>query len=264
MWIAVDTPEGFEPAFATIVRERVNALFVMNAAVNYRELRRIADFAIKRRLPSVCAWREYADAGGLLSYGSGYSEAWRHAAAYVKKILDGAKPSDLPFVQPTKFELVINLRTAGTLGLTIPQSIRGAVGGCDSVIERSGLAIALGSLPGPVLDPDSSTAASENADRLLRVGSGRRTARAQPLLYFLSGHSKVEIDRLAVDSRRAFGDCGGAAQGNPNVWLSGLLTRRHPNVAAVALANKNARTIWALLAHEREFRPDYVPRPAIA
>jgi len=131
-WMAVDTPEGFEPAFATIVRERVNALFVMNSAVNYRELRRIAGFAIKRRLPSVCAWREFADAGGLLSYGSGYNEAWRHAAAYVKKILDGAKPSDLPFVQPTKFELVINPRTAGTLGLTIPQSIRART---DDVIQ---------------------------------------------------------------------------------------------------------------------------------
>ena len=95
----------------------------MNAAVNYRELRRIADFAIKRRLPAICAWREFADAGGLLSYGGDIIEGWRHAAAYVKKILDGAKPSDLPFQQPTKFELVINLKTAKTLGLTVPQSL---------------------------------------------------------------------------------------------------------------------------------------------
>ena len=121
-WIAVDTPEGFEPAFATIVRERANALFVMNSAVNFRELRRIADFAIKRRLPSVCAWREFADAGGLLSYGSDNTDTWLQAAAYVKKILDGAKPGDLPFVQPTTFDLVINQRTARTLGLTIPPS----------------------------------------------------------------------------------------------------------------------------------------------
>ena len=122
-WITVDTPEGFEPAFAMVVRERANALFIMNSAVNFRELRRIADFATERRLPSVCAWREFADVGGLLSYGSGYIEAWPHVAAYVKKILDGAKPSDLPFVQPTKVELVINQRTARTLGLTIPQSL---------------------------------------------------------------------------------------------------------------------------------------------
>ena len=122
-WMAVDTPEGFEPAFATIVRERADALLVMNSASNFRELRRIADFATERRLPSVCAWREFADAGGLLSYGSPYIETWPHVAAYVKKILDGAKPSDLPFQQPTKVELVINQRTARTLGLTIPQSV---------------------------------------------------------------------------------------------------------------------------------------------
>jgi len=122
-WIAVDTPEGFEPAFAMIVGERANALFVMNSAVNFRELRRIADFAIKRQLPSVCAWREFADAGGLLSYGSANTDTWLQAAAYVKKILDGAKPGDLPFVQPTTFDLTINQRTARTLGLTIPQSL---------------------------------------------------------------------------------------------------------------------------------------------
>ena len=122
-WMAVDAPEGFESAYTTIVREGVNALFVSNVAVNYRELGPIADFATKRRLPSVCTWREFADAGGLLSYGADTREAWRHAAAYVKKILEGAKPSDLPFEQPTKFELVINLGTARTLGLTIPQSV---------------------------------------------------------------------------------------------------------------------------------------------
>jgi putative ABC transport system substrate-binding protein len=122
-WIAVDTPEDFEPAFAAIIRERANALFVMNTVVNYRALRRIADFATERQLPSVCIWAEFARAGGLLSYGSDNLDAMRHAAAYVKKILDGAKPSDLPFEQPAKFEFTVNLKTAKALGLEIPQSL---------------------------------------------------------------------------------------------------------------------------------------------
>src|SRR5207245_1727754 len=92
----------------------------------------IASFAQKNRLPSMYAQREYVDAGGLMSYGPSGSDTFRRAAIYVDKILKGAKPADLPVEQPTKFELVINLKTAKTLGLTIPQSV---IRRADEVIQ---------------------------------------------------------------------------------------------------------------------------------
>jgi putative ABC transport system substrate-binding protein len=122
-WVAVDAPAEFESAFVTLVRERADAVFVTNAALNFAHLHRIADLAISHRLPSFCEAREFAEVGGLLSYGYGIADDFRHAAAYVKKILDGSKPADLPWGQPTKLELVINLKTARGLGLTIPQSL---------------------------------------------------------------------------------------------------------------------------------------------
>ena len=85
--------------------------------------RRIVDFAANRRLPATYAHREYVDAGGLMSYSPSFIALFRGAATYVDKILKGAKPADLPVEQPTKFELVINLKTAKALGLKIPQSI---------------------------------------------------------------------------------------------------------------------------------------------
>jgi putative ABC transport system substrate-binding protein len=123
LWLAVDTPEQFEPAFETIARERAHAVFVTNMDVNFGHLGRIADLAAMHRLPSFCAAREFAEAGGLISYGYGIRDDYRHAAAYVKKIIDGAKPADLPWEQPTKLELVINLKTAKALGLVIPQTV---------------------------------------------------------------------------------------------------------------------------------------------
>jgi putative ABC transport system substrate-binding protein len=84
---------------------------------------RIADFAIRKRLPSVFGWREYAEAGGLISYGPNLDDSWRRLAVFVDKILKGAKPASLPVEQPTKFELVINMKTAQALGLTIPPSL---------------------------------------------------------------------------------------------------------------------------------------------
>jgi len=84
---------------------------------------RIVDLAARQRLPGIFEWREFVEAGGLLSYGPSMADMYRHLATYVDKILKGAQPADLPVQQPTKFELVINLKTAKTLGLTIPQTL---------------------------------------------------------------------------------------------------------------------------------------------
>jgi len=84
---------------------------------------RIVDLAARQRLPGIFEWREFVEAGGLLSYGPSMADMYRHLATYVDKILKGAQPADLPVQQPTKFELVINLKTAKTLGLTIPKTL---------------------------------------------------------------------------------------------------------------------------------------------
>src|SRR5438132_4183316 len=109
--------------FATLEKERPDALtmFFDEKTTGYRQL--VGDFATKHRLPTVFGAKEFAEAGGLISYAPNVPEAFRRAATYVDKILRGAKPADLPVEQPTKFELVINLKTAKALGLTIPQSI---------------------------------------------------------------------------------------------------------------------------------------------
>ncbi len=89
----------------------------------FGERRRLVDLAAKNRLPAVYTWREFVDAGGLMAYGATLADMFRRAATYVDKILKGAKPGDLPVEQPSKFELVINLKTAKDLGLTIPPSV---------------------------------------------------------------------------------------------------------------------------------------------
>jgi putative ABC transport system substrate-binding protein len=100
----------------------------------FNERRRLVDLAAKNRLPAVYPVREFADDGGLIAYGANVADLFRRAATYVDKILKGAKPADLPVEQPTKFELVINLKTAKALGLTIPQSV---LGRADEVINDS-------------------------------------------------------------------------------------------------------------------------------
>jgi putative ABC transport system substrate-binding protein len=121
--LAVDLPENLAPAFVTFTRERADGLFVRGTTFTFHHWKVIADLATRHRLPSISAFREATEAGGLVSYGPNLLDQYRRAAAYVDRILKGAKPADLPIEQPTKFELVINLKTAKALGLTIPQSV---------------------------------------------------------------------------------------------------------------------------------------------
>jgi putative ABC transport system substrate-binding protein len=116
-------PDEFARAFSDMTRARADALAVLPSNRFLREHRRIVDLAAKNRLAAVYTSREFVDAGGLMSYGANEPDLFRRAATYVDKILKGAKPGDLPVEQPTKFELVINLKTAKALGLTIPQSV---------------------------------------------------------------------------------------------------------------------------------------------
>ena len=116
-------PADFDRAFSDMTRARAGALTVLASNMFVSERRRLVDLAAKNRLPAVYTLREYVDAGGLMSYGPNLADMFRRAATYVDKILKGAKPGDLPVEQPTKFELVINLRTAKALGLTIPPSV---------------------------------------------------------------------------------------------------------------------------------------------
>jgi putative ABC transport system substrate-binding protein len=117
------SPDDFEGAFAAMVGKRVGAVIVGGGPLTYMRRQQIADLALKHRLPAIHVLNEFAQAGLLMSYGPNLPEMYRRAASYVDKILRGAIPADLPVEQPTKFELVINLRTAKALGLTIPQSL---------------------------------------------------------------------------------------------------------------------------------------------
>ena len=113
----------FDRAFYDMTIARADALTVLPSNIFNNERRRLADLATRNRLPTVYQFREYVDAGGLMAYGANLADLNRRAATYVDKILKGAKPADLPVEQPTKFELVINLKTAKALGITIPQSV---------------------------------------------------------------------------------------------------------------------------------------------
>ena len=119
----VKRPDDLESAFARMARDGANGVFVFPNSITSNYGHRIAELAAKYRLPGVSGVRELAEAGGLLSYGPVRADNYRRAAAFVDKILQGVKPAELPIQQPTKFELVVNLKTAKVLGLTIPQSV---------------------------------------------------------------------------------------------------------------------------------------------
>jgi putative ABC transport system substrate-binding protein len=130
--VEVRRADDFEGAFATITKGRPDALVVLADRLLLAHRGRIVEFAVARRLPGMYAYREYADAGGLMAYSPSNIELFRSAAQYVDKILKGAKPQDLPVQEPSKFELVINLKAAKALRLTIPPSL---LQRADQVIE---------------------------------------------------------------------------------------------------------------------------------
>jgi len=121
--LEVRSPDDFDKAFEDATRARAGALFIIPDQLIITNLQRIAGLAAKSRLPSIFQFSEFADAGGLVTYGVDRADLFRRAAAFVDKILKGAKPGDLPVEQPTRFELVVNLKTAKAIGLTIPQSV---------------------------------------------------------------------------------------------------------------------------------------------
>jgi putative tryptophan/tyrosine transport system substrate-binding protein len=121
--LEVREPGDFETAFAAMLKEHAGALLLSGDAMFFVHRARLAELALKNRLPSMSTQWQWVDAGGLISYAPSFPDQWRRAATYVDKILRGAKPADLPIEQPTKFELVINLTTARALNLTIPQSV---------------------------------------------------------------------------------------------------------------------------------------------
>ncbi len=129
---AEQSTTNYFAAFDLITRERPHALFVATNPMNYANRQTIAEFAIEQQMPGEYPLREFVEAGGLMSYGVNLGDLFRRAAGYVDKILKGAKPADLPVQQPTKFEMVINLKTAKALGLTVPPAL---LARADEVIE---------------------------------------------------------------------------------------------------------------------------------
>ena len=131
-FVAVQGPDELDRAFSTIAADRTDAVMVFPSPMLFTERRRIVDLAEKLRLPVISMGKEFVELGGLMSYGADITDFIRRGAAYVDKILKGAKPADLPVEQPTKFELFINLKTAKELGIEIPATL---LARADGVIE---------------------------------------------------------------------------------------------------------------------------------
>jgi putative tryptophan/tyrosine transport system substrate-binding protein len=130
--LAVKDPADFEAVFELARQKRADALCTIDDPLTVSQLSQIVNFAAANRLPAIYGLREFAKAGGLMAYGASIPDLYRRAATYVDKILRGAKPGELPVEQPTRFDLTINLKTAKTLGLTVPQTLLVAA---DEVIE---------------------------------------------------------------------------------------------------------------------------------
>jgi putative tryptophan/tyrosine transport system substrate-binding protein len=128
----VRSSNDFKTAYEVIARQRPDALMAMTGPIMFSQRKQIAEFALMNRLPSAYPTREFVEAGGLMSYGPDMNDLYRRAAGYVDKILKGAKPGDLPVEEPKKFELVINLKTAKTIGLEISPKLLALA---DEVIE---------------------------------------------------------------------------------------------------------------------------------
>src|SRR5262245_16778619 len=130
--VEVNTANDFEGAFTSVLKGRAEALVVGPGQFLFTHQQRVVNFATNNRLPSIYAWKDPVSAGGLMAYGVNIPQVYRRAAYYVDKILRGTKPGDLPVEQPTKFDLVVNLKTAKALGLTIPSAL---LARADQIIE---------------------------------------------------------------------------------------------------------------------------------
>jgi ABC-type uncharacterized transport system substrate-binding protein len=130
--VTASSAGDFDPALATILKERIDAILMTNDPFQQQHVRKVVDFAIEHRLPGIFQTRENVVAGGLMSYGASFTELFRNGAAYALKILQGTRPEDLPVLQPERFELVINMKTAKAIGLTITEAF---LLRCDEVVE---------------------------------------------------------------------------------------------------------------------------------
>jgi putative tryptophan/tyrosine transport system substrate-binding protein len=130
--VGAGVADAFKGGFALMSRNHIDALVVFPSPMLYLEHKTIVDLVAQKRWPAIYPWREAVDVGGLISYGANIPDTLRHAAVLVGRIAKGAKPADLPVEQPSKFELVINLKTARALGLSVPASL---LARADQVIE---------------------------------------------------------------------------------------------------------------------------------
>ena len=122
-FVPADGPNDLDNAFSNIAKDRPDALILLPSPMLFGQYKRILAFVADNRLPAIYQAREFVDAGGLMSYGANLNDLFRLCASYVDKILKGAKPGELPVERPTKFELLLNLKTAKQIGLIIPQKV---------------------------------------------------------------------------------------------------------------------------------------------